>query len=93
MRFPIADAHYAMGFAFLYEATGEPAYLEKAVHFLEELKDITLSRLPGILLGLSVRLGHAQRRHQGGTPLITTTPYVFEAFLQVPSTALLAWNG
>ncbi len=25
MRLPIADAHYAMGFAFLYEATGNPA--------------------------------------------------------------------
>src|SRR3979409_2171418 len=23
LRFPIADAHYAMGFAFLYEATGD----------------------------------------------------------------------
>src|SRR2546422_4079335 len=33
-RFPIADAHYAMGFAFLYEATENPAYLEKAIHFL-----------------------------------------------------------
>src|SRR5437773_3385432 len=37
-RFPIADAHYAMGFAFLYEATGEPAHLQKATHFLDALK-------------------------------------------------------
>src|SRR6266705_2720998 len=31
MRFPIADAHYAMGFAFLYQATANPAYLERAM--------------------------------------------------------------
>src|SRR5438552_2470246 len=38
IRFPIADAHYAMGFAFLYQATGESRYLEKAIHFLNVLK-------------------------------------------------------
>src|SRR6266705_256598 len=31
IRFPIADAHYAMGFAFLYETTANPAYLERAM--------------------------------------------------------------
>src|ERR1044071_9028883 len=38
VRFPIADAHYAMGFAFLYEATEKEAHLKRAIHFLEELK-------------------------------------------------------
>ena len=38
MRFPIADAHYAMGFAFLYQATGDVSQLENAIHFLTELK-------------------------------------------------------
>src|SRR5437016_4572053 len=33
VRFPIADAHYAMGFLFLYETTGKSSCLEKAVHF------------------------------------------------------------
>src|SRR5215831_20475976 len=33
-RFPIADAHYAMGFAFLAEAYKQDAYLARAVHFL-----------------------------------------------------------
>ena len=33
IRFPIADAHYAMGFAFLYEVTAEPAHLARAFHF------------------------------------------------------------
>src|SRR6266478_8124400 len=39
VRFPIADAHYAMGFAFLYERTSNLAYLEKAVHFLNVLAE------------------------------------------------------
>jgi hypothetical protein len=38
-RFPIADAHYAMGFAFLSQALGEEQYYERAVHFLEVLKE------------------------------------------------------
>src|SRR5215510_2825071 len=37
MRFPIADAHYAMGFAFLCEATGDQTHLETARHFLDAL--------------------------------------------------------
>ena len=62
-RFPIADAHYAMGFAFLFQVTGDDAHLRRAIHFLEELSQ---SRCPvrGLLLGLSLRLGHSQRHHQ-----------------------------
>jgi len=82
-RFPIADAHYAMGFAFLYEATENPVYLGKAIHFLNEL---TTSRCPdfkeycwGYPFDWVWRGGIVKE----GTPLITTTPYVYEAFLQV----------
>src|SRR5215468_10964329 len=38
-RFPIADAHYAMGFAFLSQAFGEEKCYRRAVHFLEVLKE------------------------------------------------------
>ena len=82
IRFPIADAHYAMGFLFLYEATGESSCLEKAVHFLNELKK---SRCPafkeyswGYPFNWVTRGGVIKK----DTPLITTTPYVYEAFLQ-----------
>src|SRR5947209_19406310 len=34
IRLPIADAHYAMGFAFLYELTSDVGHLERAIHFL-----------------------------------------------------------
>jgi hypothetical protein len=83
IRFPIADAHYAMGFAFLYEAAENSAYLGKAIHFLNEL---TISRCPnfkeycwGYPFDWVWRGGVVKQQ----TPLITTTPYVYEAFLQV----------
>src|SRR5262245_4960474 len=38
LRFPIADAHYAMGFAFLARARRDSSLHRRAVHFLEELE-------------------------------------------------------
>jgi hypothetical protein len=83
MRLPIADAHYAMGFAFLHEATGKPEYLEKAVHFLEVLKK---SRSPGYAeycWGYPFDWVTRNGVLKAHMPFITTTPYVFEAMLQV----------
>jgi hypothetical protein len=83
VRFPIADAHYAMGFAFLYQACGHPVLLQRALHFLEELK---MSRSPGFEgfcwgypFDWVTRNGVIKEK----TPLITSTPYVYEAFLHV----------
>jgi hypothetical protein len=83
MRFPIADAHYAMGFAFLYEATGDFSQLENAIHFLTELKKSHCAEFKEYCWGYPFdwvwRGGTIKRQ----TPLITTTPYVYEAFHQV----------
>ena len=83
IRFPIADAHYAMGFAFLYEATGDLSQLENAVHFLTELKRSRCRDFKEYCWGYPFnwvwRGGIAKEQ----TPLITTTPYVYEAFFQV----------
>jgi hypothetical protein len=82
IRFPIADAHYAMGFLFLHRATGKASYLERAVHFLDELKK---SRCPGFeeyCWGYAFDWVWRGGVIKKGTPLITTTPYVYEAFLQ-----------
>src|SRR6202034_4784009 len=38
-RFPIADAHYAMGFAFLSQTLGNAQYYQRAVHFLKVLEE------------------------------------------------------
>lgn len=82
-RFPIADAHYAMGFAYLYQALGERKHYHRAVHFLEVLKE---TRCPGYErygwgypFDWETRTGTIQE----GTPLITTVPYVYEAFREV----------
>jgi hypothetical protein len=82
MRLPIADAHYAMGFAFLYEATGDLSQLENAIHFLTELKKSHCRDFKEYCWGYPFdwvwRGGTIKRQ----TPLITTTPYVYEAFLK-----------
>jgi hypothetical protein len=83
IRFPIADAHYAMGYAFLYEATTEPPYLTRAVHFLRELQHSRTSNFKEYAWGYPfdwvTRNGVMPRQ----TPLITSTPYMYEAFLHV----------
>ncbi|MGH9526721.1 MAG: hypothetical protein ACRD2F_08610, partial [Terriglobales bacterium] len=82
-RFPIADAHFAMGFAFLAEATGEPRYRERAEHFLQALE---AARCPGqaeYCWGYDFDWETIYGVIPAGTPLITTTPYGYEAFSQV----------
>ena len=82
-RFPIADAHYAMGFAFLSQATGEEQHYLRAVHFLEVLEATRSVGYDhycwGYPFNWETRLGTMRE----GTPLITTVPYVYEAFLHV----------
>lgn len=82
-RLPIADAHYAMGFAFLAEAWGDQQYYQRAVHFLEVLKD---TRCPGyehFCWGYPFNWETRRGTMRAQTPLITTVPYAYEAFRQV----------
>jgi len=83
LRFPIADAHYAMGFAFKARAYGDSAARARAATFLGELER---SRCPeykewcwGYPFDWETRNGTIRQ----GTPLITTTPYAYEAFREV----------
>jgi hypothetical protein len=83
VRFPIADAHYAMGFAFLFQVTNDEAHLHRAIHFLEELKK---SRSPGFkeyCWGYPFDWVTRDGTIRNQTPLITSTPYAYEAFLHV----------
>lgn len=79
-RLPIADAHYAMGFALLFQVSQKEEYYNRAVHFLEVLKS---TRCPGYQhFGWGYPF-HWQTRGgliPAGSPLITTTPYCYEAF-------------
>lgn len=82
-RFPIADAHYAMGFAYLAKALADDRFHARAVHFLEVLKS---TRCPGFDRYCWGYPFHWQTRNgtiAEGTPLITTVPYVYEAFQAV----------
>ena len=82
-RFPIADAHYAMGFAMLARQTGESIHYDRAVRFLEVLEE---TRCPGyqhFCWGYPFDWVTRTGVMAAGTPLITTTPYVYEAFSYV----------
>jgi hypothetical protein len=82
-RFPIADAHYAMGFAFLSQALAERQYYHRAVHFLEVLRQ---TRSPGYAHYCWGYPFNWETRHgtmRQGTPMITTVPYGYEAFREV----------
>jgi len=82
-RFPIADAHYAMGFALLSRISRREADYDRAVHFLQVLKS---SRCPGyssFCWGYPFNWETIHGTIWAGTPLITTVPYVYEAFREV----------
>jgi hypothetical protein len=82
-RFPIADAHYAMGFAFLSQTLGDERYYQRAVHFLEVLKESRCPSYAHYCWGYPFNWETRGGTMREGTPLITTVPYVYEAFLQV----------
>lgn len=82
-RFPIADSHYAMGFAMLSQVTGDEKFYKRAVHFLQILEE---TRSPGRerhCWGYPFNWETRGGTIWAGTPLITSIPYVYEAFHQV----------
>jgi hypothetical protein len=82
-RFPIADAHYAMGFAMLSHLLNDDRYYQRAVHFLQVLEETRCERYRNYCWGYPFPWETRFGTIAAGTPLITTTPYVYEAFLQV----------
>jgi hypothetical protein len=82
-RFPIADAHYASGFAFLAAATGKNEFHHRAVHFLEQL---IATRCPGFdhyAWGYPFDWVTMKGTLPESTPMVTTIGYAYEAFRQV----------
>jgi hypothetical protein len=82
-RFPIADAHYAMGFALLARIYGEDKYYRRAVHFLEVLEETRCPNYDDYCWGYPFSWETRNGTFTEGTPLITTLPYVYEAFSAV----------
>ena len=82
-RLPIADAHYAMGFAFLAKAWEDERYYQRAVHFLEVLKETRCPGYENYCWGYPFNWETQRGTMRAQTPLITTVPYAYEAFRQV----------
>ena len=82
-RFPIADAHYAMGFAFLAQALGKEPYYKRAVHFLEILLQTRSPEYKHYAWGYPFDWVTRHGTIRACTPMITSVPYAYEAFWQV----------
>jgi hypothetical protein len=80
-RFPISDAHYALGFLELEAVTGDASYRDRASAHIDAL---AASRSPGFEewawgfpFAWETKLGQWERQ----TPLITQTVYGYDAFV------------
>ncbi len=82
-RFPIADAHYAMGFALLANMRPVDRNYRRAVQFLEVLQETRCRGYEDYCWGYPFNWVTRYGTIPQGTPLITTLPYAYEAFSQV----------
>lgn len=85
-RFAIADAHYAMGFAFLASYLKDDWPYHRALHFLDVLQDTRCSGYEHYCWGYPFNWEGVRGTIREGTPLITTVPYVYEAFRDIYET-------
>ncbi len=83
MRFPIADAHYAMGFAYLSRSLNKREYYDSAVHFLDALLQTRSEKYREYGWGYPFNWVTRNGIYKANTPFITTLPYVYEAFSAV----------
>jgi hypothetical protein len=81
-RFPIADAHYAMGYFFLAKLLNEDRYYQRGLHFLDVLQQTKCPGYEHDCWGYPFDWVTVRGTIRQGTPLITTVPYVYEAFQQ-----------
>ncbi len=82
-RFPIADAHYSMGYALLAGIYGGDKYYRRAVHFLDVLQQTRCRSYGDYCWGYPFSWQTRTGIMAESTPLITTLPYVYEAFSAV----------
>jgi len=82
-RFPIADAHYAMGFAMMGRWSGLDEHTATARHFLEVLEQTRCAGYQRHGWGYPFDWVTRTGVMAAGTPLITTAPYAYEAFESV----------
>ncbi len=80
MRLPISDAHFAMGFFALHHLDARPETFARGAHFLDVLKTTRCPAFTHAGWGYPFDWQTQSGVFPAGTPLITTTPYVYEAF-------------
>jgi hypothetical protein len=78
-RFAIADAHYAMGF-FALAAAHSPDWLRHGEAFIEALEEERCPDEADYCWGYPFAWETCFGTWKAGTPLITSTPYAYEAF-------------
>jgi hypothetical protein len=78
-RYPMADAHYAMGLCAL-ARSGALKWRERALSFLEALVGECCPNEPDYCWGYPFDWVTCFGTWPSGTPLITSTPYGYEAF-------------
>jgi hypothetical protein len=86
-RFAIADAHYLMGFLALYRATREPTHLSAAIALADALLASSIPGYTGHCWGYPFNWQTKRGLWKQDTPLVTTTPYVFDAFVELYETS------
>ena len=79
-RFPLSDAHYAMAFGYLFRITGRRTYYDRAIRYLNSLIETRCAGNDRYCWGYPFDWETGWGNFPAGTPLITTTPYCFEAF-------------
>jgi len=82
-RFPIADAHFILGFLNLYEFDLKKEYLQEAEKIAIELLKSSVPGFSGYCWGYPFDWMTTRGLWTSGVPLITTTAYCYEAFIKL----------
>lgn len=83
-RFPIADAHCILAFCNLYERDDNVEHLHEAEEIAQALEEQSLgANYHGHCWGYPFDWQTNQGLWKSSTPIITTTPYCFEAYLRL----------
>jgi hypothetical protein len=80
VRFPIADAHYALAFTALARLDADERHLVRARTHLDALRNSRSRRFPEWCWGFPFTWETAVGTWEAGRPLITQTPYAYDAF-------------
>ena len=82
-RFPSADAQLALAFLNLYKVSENELYLDRAVRLGADLLRTSLPGYGGHCWGYPFDWQNASGLWRKNTPFITSTPYCYEAFVQL----------